>query len=143
MLKWIGAVVALGVGGALSFAIVFSIYSIVPFSIAPEAVHRISYADLVAIMLTAVSIILAALGFVVALLAFIGWNSIGDKVSSLATQLFHQSLDEEGELRGIVQNSLREGGELYDLVQEEAKEIIYRSVEPVVADNGDDSYRED
>jgi hypothetical protein len=68
-------------------------------------------------MLTGVSLILAALGFVVAILAIIGWNSIGDRVSSLA--------------KSFLQDSMKEGGELHNLVKNEAKSIIYRDIEPI------------
>jgi len=71
-------------------------------------------------MLTGVSIILAALGFVVAILAFIGWNSIGNKVSELATT--------------FLQDAIKEGGELHTLVKDEAKSIIYRGIEPINTD---------
>lgn len=81
---------------------------------------KIDYADLVAVMLTGVSIVLAALGLVVALIAVIGWNSIGDRVSSLAT--------------AFLQKSVKEGGELHELVKQEAKSIIYRGIDPVDPD---------
>lgn len=132
-------VLAVGIGGALAFGIVQAVSLLMPFSVTNGATHEVEYTDLISIMLTGVSIILAALGFVVALLAFIGWNSIGNRVSSIATKLFHDSLNDEGDLRSIVRESLQEGGELYSLVQEEAKDIIYRAVEPVKDDSGDDT----
>jgi hypothetical protein len=137
MKRFLGTVVAVGFGGALAYGIIQLFVMLSPFSISTGARHQLEYSDFISLMLTAVSIILAALGFVVALLAFVGWNSIGERVTSLSTKLFHDSLSDEGDLRSIVQDSLQEGGELYSLVQDEAKEIIYRAIEPI-RPNGDD-----
>ena len=141
--RFISTILAVGIGGVLAYGTVYGISLLAPFTVNNGNTHQIEYTDLVSIMLTGVSIILAALGFVVALLAFIGWNSIGERVSSLSTKLFHASLTDEGELRSIVRNSLQEGGELYSLVQEEAKEIIYRAVEPIDSEGSDDTDVED
>jgi hypothetical protein len=143
MKRFFGTVLAVGFGGALAYGIVQLFFMLSPFSISNGNGHQLEYSDFISLMLTAVSIILAALGFVVALLAFIGWNSIGERVTTLSTKLFHDSLSDEGDLRSIVQSSLQEGGELYSLVQEEAKDIIYRAIEPVRADAEDDSDLED
>lgn len=135
---------AVAFGGVLAYGIVQIFVMLSPFSISNEASHKLEYSDFISLMLTAVSIILAALGFVVALLAFVGWNSIGERVTSLSTKLFHDSLSDEGDLRSIVRDSLQEGGELYSLVQDEAKDIIYRAIEPINSnDDEDDTDLED
>lgn len=101
--------------------------SISPISIGGPAnkTVQLSYTDFVSIMLTAVSIILAALGFVIALLAFIGWNSIGNRVSQSAKEFLRESV--------------KDGGELHRLVKNEAKEIIYKGVQPIDEDYDEDS----
>lgn len=116
--------VALGV--VLGVGICALIWNLSPVSIvraSPPTVD-ISYIDFVSIMMTAVSLILAALGFVIAILAFIGWNSIGAKVSTSAKE--------------FLKESVKEGGELHNLVRAEAKEIIYRGIEPVDTDFEDE-----
>ncbi|WP_299507512.1 hypothetical protein [Cypionkella sp.] len=101
----------------------------VPHGIDPSPVLSINYADFVSIMLTGVSLILAALGFVVALIAIAGWNSIGERVSSLATT--------------FLKDAMKEGGELHKLVKEEAKEIMYRDIEPIDTEFTDDAKEEE
>ena len=116
--------VAFGVvlGGGLSALIRnFSPVSLVRAS---PATVNINYVDFVSIMMTSVSLILAALGFVIAILAFIGWNSIGAKVSTSAKE--------------FLKESVKDGGELHKLVRAEAKEIIYRGIEPVDTDFEED-----
>ncbi|MGO4915693.1 hypothetical protein [Pseudogemmobacter sp. W21_MBD1_M6] len=139
MKRFLITVAAIALGGAGAYAIVLAVSLISPFTVVnadavaethypsailrllldipQEPITRINYSDFVSIMLTGVSLILAALGFVMALLAFIGWNSIGDRVSSLA--------------KTFLKDAMEEGGELHNLVKEEAKSIIYRGVEPV------------
>ena len=112
---------------ALSEILLTAIGNAFPIAITASTASNtiaIDYPTFVSIMLTGVSIILAALGFVVALLAFIGWNSIGDRVSSLA--------------KTYLQEALHDGGELHTLVKNEAKEIIYRGVEPIDTDYSDE-----
>lgn len=107
---------ALGV--ALGLGIVVLFWKLSPISITQNpGTVSISYTDLVSIMLAAVSVILAGLGFVIAILAFIGWNSIGNKVSASA--------------REFLRESVKEGGELHALVKNEAKDIIFLGIEPV------------
>lgn len=111
------------VGGVILYGI--STMSPLTFSTGHSgSIRQLDYPAFVSIMLTAVSVILAGLGFVIALLAFIGWNSIGDRVSSLATT--------------FLRDAMKEGGQLHSLVKDEAKAIIYRGVEPV-----DTEYDED
>jgi hypothetical protein len=124
---------AVAIGVILGSGIVNLVANFSPYTIAnatSEQTSSLDYTAFVSIMLTAVSIILAALGFVIALLAFIGWNSIGVRVSSLA--------------KTFLKDAMEEGGTLHDLVKAEAKEIIYRGIEPVDTDfedepNGEES----
>jgi len=142
MKRFVFWVSCITIGGALAYGLVVVATLLSPFTLASSgsgSTAQMDYSDFVSIMLTGVSLILAALGFVVALIAVIGWNSIGDRVSSLSTKLFTDSLDEDGELRELVRVSLQEGGELYDLVQEEAKDIIYRGVQAIDEDNDVDT----
>ena len=141
-MRFITTVCAVALGGAIAVGFAAAVWHLVPIQVTPGAQYKIEYTDFVSLMLTAVSIILAALGFVVALLAVIGWNSIGSRVSTIAKELFHHSI-EDGELRAIVKKSLERDGELYKLVQNEAKEIIYRSVEPINFDQVEDDRVED
>lgn len=118
MKRFLITALAVAFGGAGAYGIVAAASTLSPFSIVDaNPTAKIDYADFVSIMLTGVSLILAALGFVVAILAFIGWNSIGDRVSSLA--------------KTFLQDAMQEGGQLHTLVKNEAKSIIYRGIEPV------------
>jgi|GEM_PF-1691766 len=118
MKSFLITVLAVSFGGAGAYGIISAASTLSPFSITEgNPTAKIEYADFVSIMLTGVSLILAALGFVVAILAFIGWNSIGERVSSLA--------------KTFLQDAMQEGGQLHTLVKSEAKSIIYRGIEPV------------
>jgi hypothetical protein len=102
---------------------------------------EISYTAFVSIMLTAVSIILAALGLVFAIVAVIGWNTIGERVSSLATTFLQNSFKDGGDMHKTIgervsslattflQNSFKDGGDLHTLVKKETQSIIYKGVE--------------
>ena len=115
-------VLQIALGIVLGVGLCALIWSFSPVALvrASPATVNISYVDFVSIMMTAVSLILAALGFVIAILAFIGWNSIGAKVSTSAKE--------------FLKESVKDGGELHNLVRAEAKEIIYRGIEPVDTD---------
>ena len=121
--------VALGVligGGSLDF---LSNASPVQFVSAPTGTTtQIDYQTFISIMLTAVTVVLAGLGFVVAVLAFIGWNSIGDRVSALATT--------------FLKNALDDGGSLHNMVKDEVKEIMYGEIQPVDFEFEDDEQSE-
>lgn len=121
----IGGAVALGVivGGA----VLYGLYVSAPIrfsSTASGSVAQIDYPTFISIMLTAVSVILAGLGFVIAILAFIGWNSIGERVSTLATQ--------------FLRDAFNDGGPLHKMVKEEVKDIMYRDISPVDTDYNDE-----
>lgn len=134
---------AVGVGLGLPVAIflVWLVLKVQPFRVSVSAnvtQISISYPDLVSLMLTAVSIILAALGFVVAIVAVVGWNSIGDRVSTLSRQFLSNSLSDGGELKSMVQKSLLPGGELHTLVGREVRKVAYQGVEAFDAPNNND-----
>lgn len=125
----ISAAAALGVvvGGAMLYAL----YVAVPIrwvSTTEGSVAQIDYETFISIMLTAVTVVLAGLGFVVAVLAFIGWNSIGDRVSTLATN--------------FLKDALAEGGPLHNMVRQEVKEIMYGDIQPIDFDYDDDERAE-
>lgn len=125
-------VLAIGIGGALALVLLKFTTYFSPFLVTTSAgsnVLSISYVDFVSIMLTVVTVILAALGLVFAILAVIGWNTIRERVSSLATI--------------FLQNSIKEGGELHDLVQKETQLIMYRGVEPANLPEDDDVEKEE
>lgn len=135
---------AVAVGGAGAYGIVQAIYRLSPVSVVnSDPKIEVAYADLISILLTGISLILAALAFVIAILAIVGWNSIGDRVSSLAKTSLQEAMKDGGSLHELVkleaqsttnrnvQASMREGGELHNLVKKESKAIIYRGVEPV------------
>lgn len=144
MKRFFVIVLVLAFSGAGAYGIVQAASALSPFSVVnANPTTKLDYADFVSIMLTGVSLILAALGFVVAILAIIGWNSIGERVSSLAQTFLKESMSEGGELHNLVKSeaqssiyqnmqiSMKTGGELHNLVKSEAKAIIYRGVEAV------------
>ncbi len=121
--------VALGIviGGGILYGL--SSASPIRFVGAPAGpIAQIDYQTFISIMLTAVTVVLAGLGFVVAVLAFIGWNSIGNRVSELATTFLKDALDD--------------GGSLHNMVKDEVKEIMYGEIQPVDFDFEDDEQAE-
>lgn len=118
---------AVALGVAFGGGLLYGLYTAAPirFVNTPSgAIAQVDYQTFISIMLTAVTVVLAGLGFVVAVLAFIGWNSIGDRVSSLATTFLKDALDD--------------GGSLHNMVKGEVKEIMYGDIQPVYFDTGDD-----
>lgn len=105
-----------GVGGALSQNFGTSDYTI-------------SYADFIAVILTAVSVLLTLLGLILAVLAFVGWRSITGTVES-RTEAF---LDE----------GFKEGNPLHDLVLRRTQEIMFRGITDIDANNEADDTREE
>jgi hypothetical protein len=118
MVRFLIIVAAVAIGGALAIGLANVISATSPVQII-ESSNRveISYSDFISIMLTGVSIILAVLGFVIAILAFVGWNTIGERVNGLAIS--------------FLQDAIKEDGKLYNLVKDEAKNIIYRGIDPI------------
>lgn len=118
---------AVAIGVVIGGAVLYGFYAAAPIrfiSTPVGSVAQIDYQTFVSIMLTAVSVILAGLGFVIAILAFIGWNSIGTRVSKLATTFLKDALDD--------------GGPLHNMVKDEVKDIMYRDISPVDTDFEDD-----
>lgn len=119
------------IGIVIGGIILYGIYTASPIrfvSTPTDAVTLIDYQAFISIMLTAVSVILAGLGFVIAILAFIGWNSIGERVSTLVTSFLKEAIDE--------------GGPLHKTVKNEVKDIMYRDISPVDTDYEDDEKAE-
>lgn len=118
MKRFMTTAVSVAIGGAGAYGLIKAVSALTPLWIVDGArAVKMDYVDFVSIILTGVSLILAALGFVVAILAFIGWSSIGEHVSQLATS--------------FLKEAIKDGGELHKLVKDEAKSIIYRGIEPV------------
>lgn len=111
----LGGALAIGLGGALAYGIVYGVGLLFPLTLTQENISRINYSDLVSIILTGVSIILAALGFVVALLAFVGWSSIKDRVASQVSA----SLEEDGEIYKMIQEVAHQGTSMKNETDEE------------------------
>lgn len=125
----ISASIATGV--VLGGIVLYGIYTASPIEFVTTPARRaaeIDYQAFISIMLTAVSVILAGLGFVIAILAFIGWNSIGERVSTLATAFLKEAIDK--------------GGALHKTVKNEVKDIMYRDISPVDINYEDDEKAE-
>ncbi|UWR75332.1 hypothetical protein K4L04_12820 [Phaeobacter inhibens] len=122
---------AVALGVAIGGAVLYGLYTASPIrwvSTPSGSVAQIDYQTFISIMLTAVTVVLAGLGFVVAVLAFIGWNSIGNRVSALATT--------------FLKAELNDGGSLHNMVKDEVKEIMYGEIQPVDFDYEDDEQTE-
>lgn len=91
--------------------------------------YTISYADFIAVLLTAVSVLLTLLGLILAVLAFVGWRSITGTVES-RTEAF---LDE----------GFREGNPLHELVIKRTQEIMFRGITNIDATNEADDTGEE
>lgn len=113
MVSWIGITVVLCliaglVGGALSRNFGTSSYTI-------------SYADFIAILLSAVSVLLTLLGLILAILAFIGWKSITGTVENRTEQ--------------FLDDGFQEGNPLRDLVIARTREIMFAGILDLDAEN--------
>jgi len=85
---------------------------------------NITYSDLVVILLAAVTVILAALGTVIAVLAFIGWQSIGNKIEDSSQKIISDALSTEGKITQTVKTEVRA--------------IMYGDIQPVTDEEYDD-----
>ena len=141
MRKFFIQTASVAVGVTVAIGIAYACWMLAPFTLTQGhagSFKQIDYADLIALLLTGVTVVLGALGFVVAILAFVGWNSIQGRVEDQTERLIEESLQEDGELKEIVKASLKKGGALYKLVQEEADRIIYSGIEPVYSIDEDE-----
>lgn len=83
--------------------------------------YTISYADFIAVLLTAISVLLTVLGLILAILAFIGWQSITSTV--------------ENRTKKFLDDGFEEGNPLHELVIARATEIMFRGIQDVDASN--------
>lgn len=89
----------------------------------PQPIN-IAYSDLVVILLAAVTVILAALGTVIAVLAFIGWQTIGNKIDDSSQKIISDALSSEGKIT--------------QTVKKEVRAIMYGDIQPVTDEEYED-----
>lgn len=82
-----------------------------------ESSYKLSYADFISIMLTAVSLLMTLLAFFIAGLAYIGWNSISSKVGS--------------EVLAYLDRGFREGEPLHKILVENKNAVMFEGVRKV------------
>lgn len=82
-----------------------------------KATYRISYADFVVIMLTAVSVMVTVLALIVGVAAYIGWRSIQGRVKS--------------EVRLYLKSGFKPGKPLHELFVEEKYKASVPGIQPL------------
>lgn len=65
---------------------------------AGNGVREISYADFIAVMLTAISVLLTILAFILAIAAYIGWNNIESKAKKTTEEYLGKGFEDGNEL---------------------------------------------
>jgi len=91
--------------------------------------YTLSYADFVSILLSAVSVLVTLLGVILAVLAFVGWRSITGTV--------------ENRTKAFLDEGFRDGNALHDLVMKRTREIMYRGITNIDAENEADDTDQD
>jgi hypothetical protein len=126
----IGCLISASFGGAISRGLV-------------NSQHQISYADLIAVMLTGVSTLLAIVGVGIAVMAFIGWNTIEKTLEERTKQFLESGLKEGSALNQLLEataqkvflNYLKSGMDEHDPVLREIRSILeserYKDVPPI------------
>ena len=83
--------------------------------------YSISYADLVSIMLTAVSVLVTVLAIFLAVAGVVGWSTIEQKVHGKTHEIMINGLEKGGKLERMIA----------EMVERKSAEIIYNGVEQV------------
>lgn len=108
----------------LGMTLASGIHSQIGLQVIPDANIAITYADLITILLTAVTAMVSLLGIVIAILAFIGWQSIGKRVEETSTR--------------IMATALGDGGDLHATVKKEVQQILYKDIRPIDSEFAED-----
>lgn len=117
-MKAIGVVLALIVFALVAGAI-GSI--LVPDAAGPQnGTQQITYADFIAILLTAISLILTGLAFVIGIAAFVGWNSVSAKVTA--------------DVKIYLVEGFKPGNALHTLLVEEKNKIPYEGAAAITTE---------
>lgn len=111
----VGAVIAGVVGASASRHLGTSAYSI-------------SFADFIAVLLSAVTLLITLLGFILALLAYVGWRELNERIDSKVVSRTTEFLEE----------GFRENGSLHKMLQVNAKRASYSGVDPISDEEDDD-----
>lgn len=87
------------------------------------ATHTISYADFIAVMLTAVSLLIALLAIVLAVFGVIGWKSIQDQTHA--------------KTREFLAEGFEKGNPLYAMLRTRVDEAMFQGIESLEESVGD------
>jgi hypothetical protein len=140
-----GVLLLVLVSGFVGFAI-HNKFGPTPLS-AGQSSYNMSYADLVAVLLSASALLLTLLGFGIAILAFVGWNSIAAHAETVARTSIEESLKRNKPLyKTITSNAVdatneflkvqfSEGGEMQKLVEKVAERSAYDGVDEFVSES--------
>jgi hypothetical protein len=144
-------IVALAVGaGFVGFALHYK-FGPTAAAQAPST-YSMSYADLVAVLLSAAALLLTLLGFGIAILAFVGWNSIAAHAETVARKSVEESLKKNKPLYKIVASNavdatntflkvqFSQGGEMQRLVTKVAERSTYEGVDGYIEESVDQNY---
>lgn len=89
--------------------------------------YTISFADFVAILLSAVTLLMTLLGFILAVLAYVGWRELNERIDNKVV----------GRATEFLEEGFREDGPLHKMFHVNAKRASYSGVDPIL-DNEDD-----
>ena len=89
--------------------------------------YTISFADFIAILLSAVTLLITLLGFILALLAYIGWRELNERIDNKVV----------GRTTEFLEEGFQESGPLHKMFHVNAKRASYSGVDPIL-DNEDD-----
>lgn len=139
--KWAGVVIlALAVfflGGVASHS----------FGVKTGGTVDLQYAQMIAIVLSALAAILTALAIFLAILGVLGWNGIARGVRARASEFLDEGFGETGEIRRMVnaqversthaylKGQFSEKGEMRKLVRDQVNQFAYSGFEPVESED--------
>ena len=93
--------------------------------------YTLSYADFVAIMLTAVSLLITVLAVFLAVAGFVGWTTIEQKVHAKTEDFLANGFAKGGRLDGMVYDRVT------DAIRSRTEELMFEGVDRVDIDPAD------
>lgn len=98
---------------------------------------ELSYADFVAILLTAYGIIIAVAGVALAVAGIVGWNSIEAKAMAMAEKITKDNIEEEeGKLHSLIRDAVSNADSpLHNTLKAEIQRFMFEGIMDVGKDD--------
>ncbi len=136
MWKGIGIGLVIGMAGTMGYLLHIAHSGGILVQSSGKATE-LSYADFVAILLTAYGIIIAVAGVALAVAGIVGWNSIEAKAMAIAEKITKENIEEEGgKLHGILREAVSNvDSPLHNTLKAEIQRFMFEGIMDVGKDD--------